>query len=447
MKKYRALVLALCMLLLSLLLTGCQSAAISSYTDAKQGVAVVACYVETEGDPDIPDGMIVDGATGTGFFVGKDGEDLQYLVTNHHVVEAFLECGAGKPGYYGLEIEQETESGEPQTATIWIPVRSHLYVYFDGNDYVDAQLISYDSVVDLAVLKLSKPTDKRKWLTLRSPGEKDQGRTVYAIGYPGVAELMGSTSQWGIDDCTFTTGTINRLTQESGTVRSVLQIDAVISPGNSGGPLVDADGTVVGVNTFYYRDPDTSHEVYYAINMDEVMALLDRNAVPYTKAGAMNGIPWPVVGGGAALIAVIAIVAVVLIVVKTRKKPVPTPVNPIPVDPIKPYDSGYRIQCASGALAGQRFMLRTDGRLTLGRNPAMCNVVYPMDTPGVSGLHCTVWFEGGKVFLRDEDSSNGTFTQAGNRMAPRQNVELRVGDGFCLGSTEQSFTVVRKGGI
>ena len=435
MKKIRIFALVLC-LLAALLLTGCQSssAPTTTYNDAKQGTAVVADLIFREDT-----GALIEGGTGTGFFVGKAGEKPQYIITNHHVVEYFLNWNAGQQAYASTS----TQSG--------IPVKGYLYVYFDGSDRVEAQLVDYSEANDLAVLKLLSPTDKRKATTLRVPTEDLVGQSVYAIGYPGAAELIDAINQWGLSDSTVTTGTISRLLHESGTVRSLIQLDVVISQGNSGGPLVDAMGNVLGVNTFGISGGD--REVNYAVNIEEVITLLDRNNIPYDvyDPNAKTAIPMQsfAIAAGA-----VVLLAIVLIVVLKNRKPKPGPIpvlngvppRPIP-DPPKPYDSGYRIQCSKGALSGQRFMLRTDGKLTIGRDSAKCNVVYPATTPGVSGKHCTVWFEGGKVYLRDENSSNGTFVLTGTRLTANQTVELRAGDGFYLGSPNESFTVVRKGGI
>lgn len=433
MKKIKIFALVLC-LLAALLLTGCQSnnAPTTTYNDAKQGTAVVADFVIREDT-----GRIIAGGTGSGFFVGKAGENPQYIVTNHHVVADFLEWNAGQQTYASTSVE----SG--------IPVKGYLYVYFDGSDRVEAQLIGYSETNDLAVLKLVSPTDKRKATTLRVPTEDLVGQSVYAIGYPGAAEEVGAVNQWGLSDSTVTTGTISRLLHESGTVRSLIQLDVVISQGNSGGPLVDAMGNVLGVNTFGTLGGD--REVNYAVNIEEVITLLNGNNIPYEPydPNPKQELPLQPIAIGAGVVVLLAIVLIVALRRKPKPEPIPpgpTP-QPNPVPQPKPYDSGYRIQCSKGALSGQRFMLRTDGKLTIGRDGAKCNVVYPATTPGVSARHCTVWFEGGKVYLRDEESSNGTFVLTGARLTAGQSVELRAGDGFYLGSPSESFTVVRKGGI
>ena len=78
---------------------------------------------------------------GTGFFVGEDGQDPTYLITNHHVIEPFLESGEGEL------VQAETTEGI-------LTGRSKIRVYYDSDDYEEAYPVAYDEIKDLAVLKL-----------------------------------------------------------------------------------------------------------------------------------------------------------------------------------------------------------------------------------------------------------------------------------------------------
>lgn len=501
MKKNNIRALTVCLLACFLLAAAAPAAFAAGgneYSQARNGVAVVASVLDVDGT--------IAGSFGYGssFFVGEEGKAPEYLITNHHVVEDYLDNGAG-------QLIQFEDQGQVYNA------RVHVYVFFDSSDYVEAQVVDYSESADLALLRLGSPTDKRVPLTLCIPSADMAGSPVYAIGFPGLSdnEYASPTSQWGADDVTITSGTLSRLFTESGTMARRIQTDAAISGGNSGGPLVNGAGQVVGVNysTVTAVSGNTMDKVYYAVNIEEAITLLDRNNVKYVLAGdntpapvdpeqtdgagtdgagtngagtngagtdgaetdsagtngtgtdviennredkpASSPIVWVIVGVLAA--AVVAAVAV-LAVKKTKKQPVSangsgpvypktTNVPPAPAPaPANPNDSGFRIQCASGALAGQRFMLRRDARLALGRDSSRCNVVFPASTPGVSGLHCCVWVEGGKVYIQDMSSSHGTFLASGMRLGAGQAVELRLGDSFSLGSPNERFTVTRKGG-
>ena len=95
---------------------------------------------------------------GTGFFVGEEGEDPEYIVTNSHVVEEFILAGKALGG-------------------------GTLHVLFDQDDEAEAYLVDYDYEKDIAVLKLEEPTDKRSSLQLREVEDGMLGDEVYAVGY------------------------------------------------------------------------------------------------------------------------------------------------------------------------------------------------------------------------------------------------------------------------
>ncbi len=464
-KRKTVFALAVCLCLFCAFLAPAASADGAAYTQARNSVAVVSTVLDVEGTVAGSFGY------GTGFFVGENGKAPEYLITNHHVVEDFLENGAGQL----MQIEDEDQVYN---------ARVHVFVFFDSSSYVQAQVVDYSASADLALLRLENPTDQRVPLTLCAPTIDMVGSPVYAIGFPGLSdnEFAGPTSQWGADDVTITTGTISRLFTESGTMARRIQTDATISSGNSGGPLVNAQGQAVGVNYLSVTSvsQQTVDKIYYAVNIEEAITLLDRNGVDYMLAGespaveqpAATGVPaaqpdpkdedsgFPVVWVIVGVVAAAAIVAAVLVLGK-RKAPAPAkeaaavPPSPAPAPnfpatapaaPAAADDSGYRIQGVSGALAGQRFMLRNSSPVVLGRDRQRSNILFPQDTPGVSGRHCGLWVESGKVYLQDLGSSHGTYIQPGTRLAGGQSVQLRPGDSFYLGSPQECFTLVSKGG-
>lgn len=104
-------------------------------------------------------------------------------------------------------------------------------------------------------------------------------------------------------------------------------------------------------------------------------------------------------------------------------------------------DSGLRLQGLSGAFAGRRFAI--SGRIRIGRDPSRNEVVYPANTPGISGAHCEIILQNNQVFLRDVGSSYGTFLQ-GKRLPVNQMTALNVGDTFYLGHQKESFVIAVK---
>ncbi len=139
---------------------------------------------------------------GSGFVISEDG----YIVTNNHVIDG--------------------------ASTIRV-------ILYDGVTY-DATLVGRDAAADLAVLKI-KPDSKLTALEWGDSGTLKVGDSVAAIGNP-LGELANS----------LTSGVISALDREiniDGTPMHMMQTDAAISPGNSGGPLINMYGQVVGVNT------------------------------------------------------------------------------------------------------------------------------------------------------------------------------------------------------
>jgi putative serine protease PepD len=152
-------------------------------------------------------------ATGTGFVVDSSG----LIVTNEHVID-----GASK-----------------------------LTVTLSNGDELKATLVGKDASSDLAVLRVDPGSHKLQALTLSDDSDLAVGDTAYAIGTP-----------YGLDG-TLTTGVISALhrqiTAPNGfSISNAIQTDAELNPGNSGGPLLNAAGEVIGVNAQVYGASQTA---------------------------------------------------------------------------------------------------------------------------------------------------------------------------------------------
>lgn len=84
-----------------------------------------------------------------------------------------------------------------------------------------------------------------------------------------------------------------------------------------------------------------------------------------------------------------------------------------------------------------------DRRLSIGRDPSQCGIVFPYEAGEISRRHCTLRYsaDSGLFFLEDHGSSNGTFLSNGERLEPGKVYELQAGDRFCLSGTEHWFEV------
>ena len=183
---------------------------------------------EEKSDPDSWKG------NGSGFFLNQNG----YIATNNHVVE----------GSSALQANF-TRAGEVQS--------------------FPATVVVTDPQNDLAIIKIDDSAFKGigtlpYGLLTRT---KDTGSEVFAMGYP-IADVMGT-------EVKFTDGKISSKSGIGGDVR-VYQISVPIQPGNSGGPLFDMDGNVVGITSSgLNRDYFKSENVNYAIKASYLKNLME----------------------------------------------------------------------------------------------------------------------------------------------------------------------------
>ena len=184
-------------------------------------------------------------STGSGFFISEDG----YLLTNYHVIE-----GATS-----------------------VTVVTH------GGEEYDAKIIGSDSTNDVALLKVEG--SGLPAVTLGSSDDLIVGDQVAAIGNP-LGELTS----------TMTVGYVSgkeRAVTTDGTTINMIQTDAAINSGNSGGPLFNMKGEVVGITTAKYSGASSSgasiEGIGFAIPMDDVMEVVsDLMEFGYVKTAYMG---------------------------------------------------------------------------------------------------------------------------------------------------------------
>ncbi|WP_235522916.1 Do family serine endopeptidase [Novosphingobium sp. Leaf2] len=170
---------------------------------------------------------------GSGFIVSSDG----YVVTNNHVITA-----EGK--------------GQVESITITMP---------DGAEY-PAKLIGKDAASDLAVLKISAP----KPLPFVKFGDSRNARVgdwVIAIGNPFG---LGGTVTAGIISAVY------RNTGAGGAYDRYLQTDAAINRGNSGGPMFDMKGQVIGINNAIFSPTGGSVGIGFAIPAETAAPIVQK---------------------------------------------------------------------------------------------------------------------------------------------------------------------------
>lgn len=389
-----------------------------------------------------PDGYY---SLGSAFGVGEVGKETDTFITNHHVI-------------YGT---YELESGsivDLPAVSVWILKNSNAWNPVTGLD--TTQCIPCEIVYaedggypDIAILRTEEPVPGRVALPLLGDdSDIEAGDAVYALGYPGSSDyteqsFYGEKLVAGIEDVTITSGVVSRFTTSAtfGNTR-IIQHDAQINHGNSGGPLLNENGVVVGINTYGFGQDVSSGDgqSFASVRISHVIKVLDELEIEYetdSGSGAVIVI---------AVVALLAVGAVAFFVLKKQKKvaapvPVQQAVQPATVPVMAQTDTRPRLQGVSGAFAGQRFSI--DGSVRIGRDPAKNDLVFPADTQGISGIHCVVMVDGDSIWLKDLGSTYGTFLASGQRLAASEAVQLKIGDKFWLGSEKEVFVIAPKGGI
>lgn len=371
---------------------------------------------------------------GSGFAVGKSGENPQYIITNCHVITD----GSGN-------------------------VYDDITVYFSAaaNKYVSAEVVAADTSKDLCVLELPEPTSERKPATLCKSDSVSKGDEVFVLGYPAYSLAGKNYVTFDTKDITSAKGSISQKTRvnNSGAIgTNVYMTDAVIDNGNSGGPMINANGEVIGIASWSIASKDESGnnrtDGGYATLVDELIPMLNSNNVPYTlstdaapASADEGGVPAEakpesnimiIVIAIAGAVVVIAIVIVIVVVSKSKKQAPAAAPQGVPSPAVK-ISQGAVITGMKGFMANRSFNI--NGSIVLGRNPQKCTVCYPVDSKGISGVHCQIRQTASGYEIMDLGSSNGTFLGSGERLTPNVPVFIPDGTFFYLGSAEQLFQI------
>lgn len=309
---------------------------------------------------------------GSGFAIGKPGKPIQYIVTNCHVAEPTDEEGN------------------------LIPCVLTVYFSAAANRSMKAEVYWRDAQKDLAVLKLPEETTEREAMVLCPMNKVNMDDEFAALGYPATS-MAADFVKFDKTDISITKGGISKQVRVNGS--DCYLLDIKISQGNSGGPLVNSKGEVVGVNTFMLND-----EARYAVAIDELIRSISPQEIPYTLSGESFSKNVLIIGGQ--------------------------------------MQQTARFQLVSGLaspLSGRLFQV--DKELVIGRNGASCDIAFPVDTRGVSARHCKITPTENGIILSDLNSSYGTFLVNGTKVEPGQNRILRSGDSFYLGGEDNRFEV------
>ena len=170
-------------------------------------------------------------ALGSGFVIDGEG----HIVTNDHVVD----------GASSISVE-----------------------FSDGSTY-DAQLVGTDASTDIGVIKVDAPSSELTPLQLGDSGALQVGDEVVAIGSP-----------LGLNE-TVTSGIVSALNRtitspNNFSINDAIQTDAAINHGNSGGPLLDLQGQVIGINSQIESDSGGNDGIGFAVPSNTVQSVVSQ---------------------------------------------------------------------------------------------------------------------------------------------------------------------------
>ncbi len=340
---------------------------------------------------------------GSGTIVGRQGNDIIFL-TNAHVIAGARRIEVGF---------------------------SHL-----GQSVVyDAHVLNTDPGLDLALLRLRpKLGNSMHPFSIMPIGTRELGRgeSVAVLGFPALSDVTGdgeTAPEFFVS--TVTQGTISRVTDgtldSSQRRRELVQHDAVFNPGNSGGPLIDVCGNLVGVNTAYLTGGSSTRTAapsFVASSGKVVERYLRQHEVSatFTARGcsALSNNQTTLMLVGLGVVAVLGgIVAVLIFSLRKSGKSAPRLAR-----------KGVLV----ASFGGQTVRLDTEALrrgVKIGRDSA-CRISAGMSD--LSREHARLILRDRRLMIEDLGSSNGTFVD-GVRLARNKAQQVNTSSSILLGTS------------
>ena len=226
-----------------LLAEGSEKTGLSTEEIAKRvgpSIVGISCTTQTQSYFGVQTGT----SSGSGIIISADGN----IMTNYHVIS----------GGTNIKVKLNT-----------------------GNEY-DATVIGGDEKTDVAVIKI-KANEELHVATLGNSDEVEVGSKAVAIGNPLASELFGTVTQGVISG-------VNRTITVGQREMNLIQTDAAISPGNSGGALINKYGEVIGINSVKLVS-DNAEGLGFAIPINEASTIVkDLIDYGYVKGRPVIGV-------------------------------------------------------------------------------------------------------------------------------------------------------------
>ncbi len=235
---------------------------VESVDEAMNGVVQVNCVF----DDDDGDKHIICG--GAGFLIGTvDGSE--YVITNNHIVSPEYSVRKAAYKYYKF----------PNTDNNWKETEPYVEVVLENDITAQATIVNASETLDFVVLSLSQPLYNRTPLTVLVADEGSKEKpyattdSVYGLGFPeGITH--DNVQFFDNKQVTMSSGKIASYTDYNGA--DLIQHNAQVSTNNCGGPLLNENGLVIGMNEL-----STDSNNYYSLDASDIAKILNGLGIEY----------------------------------------------------------------------------------------------------------------------------------------------------------------------
>ncbi|WP_391480700.1 trypsin-like peptidase domain-containing protein [Nereida sp. NH-UV-3] len=358
--------------------------------------------------------IITDEGVGSGFVVteiSNDEEEALIVVTNEHVVK----------GSRSVQVAFKTPLG---------------MLSYRG------EVLNVDQRRDLAVIKINRKKNTRHDISILELANRETAKSekVAKLGYPGLADrgLSTITSSNDLVDATFSEGIVSRLMTGSWYERDlplrIILHTAPLNSGDSGGPLFDACGQVVGVNTNKSAaiDGDIPSGAFWASSSLEVLAFLRETDLPMKiyrsscgSKGAIGFLSSPLVQIFLASVVVVGLGGIIFWQMTGRSGA---------ADTNEDFAAIYIYASENGQI--NKFGVSEDDLsrgIELGRE-ASCAIRF--GAGDISRVHAKLCHRDGKLMFTDNGSSNKSYID-GREVIPHQDQHIGLNTEVQLGQSVQ----------
>lgn len=326
-----------------------------------------------------PDGEVDVMQSGTGFLINSE-----YILTSYHIthLDKDSEIFEDRAEYYGSEFTEHIKD------------RVKIKVTLMNDVTVDAEEKSGSEAGDYDILQLQQTVNEKAALPLGNSDNVSVTQNVFALGFPATVSGSKRQTMYSAEDVNVSTGTVQKRTEIAG--EEFLQHSASLSDGNSGGPLMDSEGNVIGINKGVIED-NKANNYFYSVPINRVKTLLNTLGIEYTgvdtvaetteevstnaesteevvtepltlaqpatvnpdeEAGVNKGVNTGLVIGIVAGVVILIVIIILIIVFATKGKkkkgsaPAPTPMRPTQPNsgrPVQPQQTAPQFNMSEGS--------------------------------------------------------------------------------------------------